>query len=80
MLAGGQGHKKNHFRLPMTTPDFHSLIEILRSHSNLANPRFKRLIVSQFLDFCQLLRTNFSYLPRLSKLRTNETAEFGANE
>ena len=64
----------------MTTPDFHNLIQTLRSRFNLANPRFNTLIVSQFLDFCQLLRINFSYLPRFSKMRTNETAEFDANE
>ena len=54
--------------------------ETLQSPFNLANPRFNRLTVSQFLDFCQLLRINFSYLPRFSKMRTNETAEFDANE
>ena len=51
-------HQKTHFRLTMTTPYFHSLIETLRSHFNLANPRFNTLIVSQFLDSCQLLRIN----------------------
>ena len=38
--------RKNHFRLPMAT----------------ANPQFNRLIVSQFLDFCQLSRSIFFIL------------------
>ena len=36
--------------------------ETLRSPFNLGNPQFNRLIVSQFLDFCQLLRSNFFIL------------------
>ena len=54
----GDGHQKTHFRLPMATQGIHSLIETLRSHFNLTNPQFNRLIVSQFLDFWQLLRSN----------------------
>ena len=57
-----QKHQKTHFRLPMTTPDFHNLIQTLRSRFNLANPRFNTLIVSQFLDFCHFLRINFFIL------------------
>ena len=64
----------------LSTQDFHSLIETLRSLFNLTNPRFDRLIVSQFLDFVDFYvhsiffhtYRNFRKYERIK----NKTAEF----
>ena len=74
----GVMHQKIHFRLPKSQMRLIVSKKTLRSHFNLANPRFNRLIVLQFLDFCQLLRSNFFILTAFLKMQTNKTAEFDA--